>query len=217
MVTKVYNTAKRVQDNKGKMNSDDEPKRNDKPYINTTPIPASQFDVFIDTEIGEPSDYRELNYLLNTANENDQFNLYINSPGGHLNTALMIIESLKVTDASTMAIIQGECHSAASMITMYCQEVAVLDSAHMMLHTATYGTVGNTSNVKAHTEFTTKQVEKLLDDSYAGFLTEDELEKVKIGVEFWFDADEIRTRLERRTAYLQTKYAENTLEESVTE
>ena len=209
MATKVYNVAKRVQETKRKMsNHEDEDKRVEKPYINSTPISATQYDVFLDQEISEPANYRELNFLLNTASENDQFNLYINSPGGHLNTALMIIESLKVTNATTTAIIQGECHSAASMITMYCQEVAVLDSAHMMVHTATYGTVGNTGNVKAHTEFTTRQVEKLIDDTYAGFLTSEEIEKVKIGVEFWFDAEEIRARLERRTEYLQEKFAE---------
>lgn len=205
MVTKIHTAQKRVQETKKSMNHDEETKRFEKPYINSTPIPATQYDVFLDTEIGDPADYRELNYLLNTATENDRFNLYINSPGGNLNTALMIIESLKMTEASTMAILQGECHSAASMITMYCQEVAVLDSAHSLIHTASYGTVGNTGNVKAHTEFTTRQVEKLLDETYEGFLTPEELEKVKIGVEFWFDSEEISARLKKRAELLISK------------
>ena len=198
MVTKVYAPEGRVQSGKRTMIAEEETKRVDKPYINSTTIPATQYDVFLDTDISEPSDYRELNYLLNTATENDQFNFYINSPGGQLNTALMLIESLKVTNAATTAIVQGECHSAASMILMYCDNALILDSAHMMLHTATYGTVGNTGNVKAHTEFTTKQVEKLLDETYAGFITEEEMKQVKLGVEFWFDAEEIRTRLKKR-------------------
>jgi len=173
-------------------------------------LTSNRYDVFIDTDIGSPAAYRDLNFLLNTASEDDHFNLYINSPGGQLNTALMIIESLKVTEASTTAIIQGECHSAASMITMYCQEVHVLDSAHMLLHTATYGTVGNTSNVKAHTEFTTRQVEKLITDTYSGFLSPEEIEKVKLGVELWFDAEEIRERLEDRIEYLKSQEEDKT-------
>jgi len=208
MATKIYTNAKRVRESNRKV--DDEPNQDDKPFINSTPLTSNRYDVFIDTDIGSPAAYRDLNFLLNTASEDDHFNLYINSPGGQLNTALMIIESLKVTEASTTAIIQGECHSAASMITMYCQEVHVLDSAHMLLHTATYGTVGNTSNVKAHTEFTTRQVEKLITDTYSGFLSPEEIEKVKLGVELWFDAEEIRERLEDRIEYLKSQEEDKT-------
>lgn len=208
MATKIYTNAKRVRESNRKV--DDEPNQDDKPFINSTPLTSNRYDVFIDTDIGSPAAYRDLNFLLNTASEDDHFNLYINSPGGQLNTALMIIESLKVTEASTTAIIQGECHSAASMITMYCQEVHVLDSAHMLLHTATYGTVGNTSNVKAHTEFTTRQVEKLIADTYSGFLSPEEIEKVKLGVELWFDAEEIRERLEDRIEYLKSQEEDKT-------
>lgn len=208
MATKIYTNAKRVRESNRKV--DDEPNQDDKPFINSTPLTSNRYDVFIDTDIGSPAAYRDLNFLLNTASEDDHFNLYINSPGGQLNTALMIIESLKVTEASTSAIIQGECHSAASMITMYCQEVHVLDSAHMLLHTATYGTVGNTSNVKAHTEFTTRQVEKLITDTYSGFLSPEEIEKVKLGVELWFDAEEIRERLEDRIEYLKSQEEDKT-------
>jgi ATP-dependent protease ClpP protease subunit len=180
----------------------------DKPYISITEVSSKRIDVFLDKEIGEPSDYRDLNFLLFNAEENDVVPLYINSPGGHLNTALAIIEGLKNTPARTVAILQGECHSAASMITMYCDEVLVLDSAHMMIHTASYGTVGNTGNVKAHTEFTTRQVERLIHETYEGFLTESEIEKVKLGVELWLDADEIRQRIEKRVAYLEKKAAQ---------
>jgi len=208
MATKIYTNAKRVRESNRKV--DDEPNQDDKPFINSTPLTSNRYDVFIDTDIGSPAAYRDLNFLLNTASEDDHFNLYINSPGGQLNTALMIIESLKVTEASTSAIIQGECHSAASMITMYCQEVHVLDSAHMLLHTATYGTVGNTSNVKAHTEFTTRQVEKLITNTYSGFLSPEEIEKVKLGVELWFDAEEIRERLEDRIEYLKSQEEDKT-------
>jgi ATP-dependent protease ClpP protease subunit len=206
MATNIYRNKKQVQNSNRVMMYEDEEhqKGNDKAYINITNIPVSQYDVFIDRDIGDPQDYRDLNYLLNTAKQHDQFNFYINSPGGQLNTALMIIEGLKCTEAETIAIIQGECHSAASMIMMYCDEIIVLDSAHALIHTGTYGLIGNTSNVKAQTEFTTKRVEKLIDDTYTGFLTPDELEKVKIGVEFWFDSDEIRQRLKDRSAYLES-------------
>ena len=171
-------------------------------YINSTELKRVHHDVFLDSEIGDPSEYRDLISLLFNADDDDSFNFFINSEGGQLYSALAIIEGLKHTSAQVTAVIVGECHSAASMIAMYCHQMAVLDSAQMMIHTASYGTMGNTGNVKAYTDFTTKQVEKLLHDTYEGFLDKDEITKIKLGVELWFDAAEIKTRMERRVKHL---------------
>jgi ATP-dependent protease ClpP protease subunit len=171
-------------------------------YISVNERTARHFDVFLDSNIEEPSEYRELLSVLFNATDDDTVNIFINSNGGHLDTALAIVEGLKSTSAHVTAVIIGACHSAASIISMYCHEVAVLDNAYSMVHTASYGTAGNTGNVKAHTEFTTRQVEKLLNDTYEGFLTKEELTKVKQGVELWFDADEIRARMKNRVKHL---------------
>lgn len=174
-------------------------------YITTTENNFRHYDVFIDSEIEEPSEYRELISILFNAGEMDTINIFINSGGGNLDTALAIVEGLKNTSAKVTALIIGACHSAASIISMYCHEVAVLDNAYSMVHTASFGSSGNTSNVKSHTEFTVSQVEKLLNDTYEGFLTKEELAKVKSGVELWFDADQIRKRVLSRVKHLETK------------
>ena len=161
--------------------------------------------MFIDSEIGPPSGYRDLVALLFNASEDDTFCFYINSEGGYLDTALAVIEGLKNTRGRVTACIVGACHSAASMIMLWCHEVAVLDNAHSMVHTATFGTAGFTGNVKAHTDFAVRQVEKLINDTYDGFLTKEELVKIKSGVEMWFDAEEIRARMERRVKLLQAR------------
>lgn len=171
-------------------------------YISVIDKNARHFDVFLDGDIEEPSEYRELLSILFNACEEDSINLFINSNGGHLDTALAVVEGLKNTSAHVVAVLIGACHSAASIISMYCHEVAVLDSAYSLIHTANYGTAGNTGNVKAHTEFTTRQVEKLLNDTYDGFLTKDELARVKSGVELWFSADDIKERMIKRVKHL---------------
>ena len=174
-------------------------------YISVVDKNVRHFDVFLDGEIEAPNEYRELLSILFNAGEDDTINIFINSPGGHLDTALAIAEGLKNTNAHVVAVLIGACHSAASIISMYCHEVAVLDNAYSMVHTASFGAHGSTGNVKAHTEFTVKQVEKLLNDTYEGFLNKDELSKVKSGVELWFDADDIRKRMEHRIKFLTQK------------
>jgi len=166
--------------------------------IKTTKQEVSHHEVFLDEPIGDPSEYRELLSLLFTAGETDAFTMYINTPGGSLHSTMAIVEAMKHTNASVMGVLMGETHSGGSMIAMWCKELAVLDSAEMMIHTASFGTGGFTGNVKAHTDFTVKQVETLIDRTYEGFLTAAEIKKVKSGVELWFNAEQIRSRMKNR-------------------
>ena len=164
-------------------------------YINTVSQTFLRHDVFLDGPIGDPSEYRELISLLFNAGEGDTINIIINSEGGQLDTAMAIIEGLKNTAAHVTAVLVGACHSAASIISMYCDEVVVLESAYSMVHTASFGSAGTAGNVKSHTEFIAKQVDKILAETYEGFLSKDELSKVRSGVEMWFDAAEIKKRM----------------------
>lgn len=186
-------------------------------YITTVENTYRHYDVFLDDDIEEPSRYRELLAVLFNASEDDTINLVLNSNGGSLDSALAIVEGLKTTHAKVTAVLIGACHSAASIISMYCHQVVVLDSAYSMVHTASFGSAGNTNNVKAHTEFTVRQVEKLLNDTYEGFLTKDELAKVKTGVELWFDAEDIRKRMESRIKFLQAKIRKTKKKQEVVE
>lgn len=174
-------------------------------YINMVERHSRQFDIFLDEEIGSPAEYRELISILFNAGEYDDISIFINSVGGQLDTALAIIEGLKHTQAHVTAVLVGACHSAASMVMMYCHNVIVTGSAYAMIHTASYGSSGNTSNVKAHTEFTSKQIDKLLEDTYEGFLTKEEMVNIKKGVELWLHADDIQARLEKRAKVIKKR------------
>lgn len=174
-------------------------------YIQTTETHSYHHNIFLDSDIDDPQMYRDFISILFNAGEDDIVNIFINSNGGHLSTTLSIVEGLKYTRAHVTAILIGACHSAASIITMYCHEVIVMESAHSMIHTASFGYSGNTGNIKAHTVFNVDMIEKLLHETYEGFLTKDELIKIKDGVEIWLDADGIRQRMVSRLKYLKSQ------------
>jgi len=167
-------------------------------HINTIQTTFCTHEVFLDDTIEEPSKYRELISLLVNASPNDKIHLFINSNGGHLDTAGAIISGILSSQAEVTAFLMGACHSAASLISMYCHAVHVYDTAYMMIHTASFGSSGNTPTVKAHTDFTIKQCENLMKDAYEGFLSADEIKKVLNGIEIWFNAEEIKPRLKKR-------------------
>jgi len=180
-------------------------------FIKTAKSELFSHQVFFDEDIGSPAKYRDLINLLYTCTDDHEFNFFMNTSGGAMSSAIAIIEAIKATDGKVRAIIVGECHSAGSIIALNCHEIVVSDSAMMLCHTASYGTGGNTHNVKIHSDFSSKYVNKLLDDTYTGFVSSSEMIDLKKGIEVWFDSEEIGKRLESRLKH-QTEKASATIQ-----
>lgn len=170
--------------------------------IRTIPIQINNHLVFIDDDIGDPSVYRDVIHCLATCSENDAVNFLINSNGGRTDSIWQIIEAMKGCRGEVTATVIGSAYSAASMLACMAPECYIADSAEFMLHTAHYGSIGTVPNVKGQTDFATKQINRLLDICYTGFLTPKELEELKNGREWWFDADEARERMLKRQLWL---------------
>jgi ATP-dependent protease ClpP protease subunit len=158
--------------------------------------------VFIDDDIVSPSNYRDVIHCLATCSDNDSVNLIVNSSGGRTDSIWQIIEAMKGCRGDVSVTVIGAAYSAASMLACMAPECYIADSAEFMLHTAHYGSIGTVPNVKGQTDFATRQINRLLDQAYKGFLTDKELEELKNGKEFWFDSEESQKRMVRRYKYL---------------
>jgi ATP-dependent protease ClpP protease subunit len=176
-------------------------------FIKTQKVEFKSHHVFFDQEIGYPSQYRDLIHMLYCADDMDRFTFFMNSEGGQLYAAQAIIEAMKQSSATIHGVIVGQCHSAASLILLNCDEVTVTDSAEMMVHSASYGAVGSTHGIKRQANFFADQWHKVEVQTYKHFLTDQEIEDVGKGLEFWLNADQIKTRLKRRVAAKETKPA----------
>ena len=170
--------------------------------IRTISVQVNHHIVFIDDDIGDPPMYRDVVHCMATCSENDLVNLLINSNGGRTDSIWQIIEALNSCRGDVVATVIGSAYSAASMLACMAPECQIADTAEFMLHTAHYGSIGTVPNVKGQTDFATGQINKLLDTCYSGFLTAKELDELKNGKEFWFNAEQARERMERRQAYL---------------
>ena len=158
--------------------------------------------VFLDEDITSPGNYRDVIHCLATCGENDNVNILINSSGGRTDSAWAIIEAMKGCRGDVSVTVLGAAYSAASMIACMADECYFAESSEMMLHTAHYGSINTVPNVKNQVDFTTRQINKLLDMCYTGFLTAKELVELKNGKEMWFDAEESSKRMTRRYKYL---------------
>ena len=161
------------------------------------------FTVHLCEEIKDASYYTKIFDLMLEAGDNDVIDLMIASPGGDLEGLNMLLEGMRLTDAHVRAILVGACHSAASILAMNAHDVVVTDSCTMLVHGVRTGFGGKMVDLDAFTAHSKKVTDKLLRQSYEGFLTPDELKEVIHGRELWLDADEVRKRFERRQDYLE--------------
>jgi len=63
-------------------------------YVKPTP---SEYVYHIDSEVGEPHNYRELIQCLESMQEGDHLSLYINTFGGYLHTTIALLGHLRAT------------------------------------------------------------------------------------------------------------------------
>lgn len=167
--------------------------------------PSFVFSVHVNEEIKDASYYSEVFDMMLEAGEDDSINFFISSPGGDINGLNILLEGIRLTEAHVTAIIVGEAHSAASILALNCHEVVVTDSATMLVHNLRTGYAGKIADLEAYTVFTRKTSSKLIDETYKGFLSDEDLQLVLHGKELWLESAEIQERLNNRLEYLVEK------------
>ena len=169
-------------------------------------ITHNKFEFNLDEDIKEPSYYRNLIEVLNNATEQDLVVLNINSGGGHLDSAISIIDALRNTRANTLAWISGSAYSAAGIIALSCQNLEVGEFATLMCHNSQYGLGGYTTDIKDRAVFEHKMISKIMHSVYKHFLSVDEVEAVLANKTIWMDADEIVERFAKMQEKLQDEF-----------
>lgn len=157
-------------------------------------------------EITEVDDYFDLIDALNYASPDDEFIIRIHSGGGLLGTADVIINAIQNTQARVHGHIESLCGSCATIIFLNCHSYSISPRSEFFVHTASSGTIGKEHENYASIMFDRKRVHKMIRDAYEGLLTDEEIDNVLKGQDYYFDADELGERLENFTEFQQKKF-----------
>ena len=150
---------------------------------------------YLTDSIDEPSAYNELCFKLKTASPAEIFTLVINTPGGYIDSAVMLVDAIKSSKAKVIAEISGTVASAGTIITLACDEVRMADHSAFMIHNYSGGSHGKGHELKALQEFTDRNLNNSFRIFYKNFLTETEMESVIDGKDLWMDKAEVEARL----------------------
>lgn len=150
---------------------------------------------YLTDSIDEPSTYNELCFKLKTASPAEIFTLVINTPGGYIDSAVMLVDAIKSSKAKVIAEISGTVASAGTVITLACDEVNIADHTAFMIHNYSGGLQGKGHEMKAHQEFVDRNLNNSFKTFYKNFLTEAEMDSVIDGKDLWMDKAEVQARL----------------------
>lgn len=177
---------------------------------------SNLYRVYIDNKIDDSVTYRSLITLLGSATEEDTVIFHLCCPGGDADIAMQIYLAILNTRANTVAQIDGYAASAATFFVMACDRVLVGPHAFMMLHSGSFGNFGKQRELKTYTDFQYKRLEKIAYDVYEDFLSSEEIkDMVDNQCDYYFDAEEIIKRLERRDDIKVQKMQESVVEEEL--
>lgn len=182
---------------------DERPNGNRLGYFVKTKV-SQLIEIPIDEEIKGPSYYRNVAQAIRDSDEGDLIRFLICSPGGRLDGLMSLLSSIWKTDATTEAHIEGFADSAASMLSMHCDNVYVSPMASMLVHSTSYGTgFQKAADIHQQVQHFNTYSEQFFKDTYELFLTDEEIQKCLDGYQLYLNAEQIAERLERKFSILK--------------
>lgn len=162
-------------------------------YRQTLQVSVHHF--YIIEEIAEAGAFLDMINVLKTAEGHDTIFIYLNTPGGNLYTAIQIISAIRQSNATVVTCIEGMVASAGTLIFLAGHKHVVNPNCTFMIHNYSHGVWGKGNEVALHVKHSEQYFRKLARDLYGRFLTEDEIEDVINGKDFWMESEEVLKRL----------------------
>lgn len=172
--------------------------------------PISWQHTFYLGQIEAPNVYSEWFEIIRSAGPDDVINININSVGGHYSTALQFRRAIMESVATIVCSIEGECHSAASLIYLSGDLFSVSEGSNMLIHDYSGIVGGKGSEMIRQIQHEKISIDKFLKDVYSEFLTEQEIQNVLSGQDIWFNDSSIIERTQKMVE-IRDREQENTV------
>lgn len=136
-------------------------------------------------------------HRVQNAGPEDIIYIHLNTPGGHLDTGIQLVNAMQSTQAHVIASVESEAHSLGTLIFLAADEFVVHDNCMMMFHNFSGSVFGKSHEQQAHLQALIKWFNTLARRLYIPFLSEHEFERILRGEDIYLHSDEIRKRLEK--------------------
>jgi ATP-dependent protease ClpP protease subunit len=158
---------------------------------------ATEYWFYISSTIREPSEYTDMIHTIRHAGADDMVFICLNTPGGRLDTGIQIVNALRSSDATIVAVLEAEASSMGAIIFLAADQHIVHENCRMMFHDFSGGGSSGAKGNEQFKELTAaiQLYNNLLKNVCVPFLTPDEVNQIIKGEDFWMDSDQINKRL----------------------
>ena len=163
-------------------------------------IPVNIYHFYIIDEIGDPQSFLDLINILKTAEEHDTVFIYLNTPGGSLQTTVQILSAMRQCNGNVVTCLEGEVCSAGTLIFLAGDKHIVNANCTFMIHNYSSWGGGKGNEVALRVRYFETYFRTLAYDLYKGFLTDEEIELVMEGKDYWMDSNNVIERLNIRNS-----------------
>ena len=160
-------------------------------------------DFYLNSTIGSPEEYAEWNQILRSSGEQDVVYLHINCYGGQALTAVQLMRAISESRATVVASVEGACMSAATFLFLMADVCEISDHSIFMFHNFSGGTIGKGNEMMAQVHHNDKWARNLMESIYQDFFTQEEIDSILEGKDYWLSPDEVTERLTKRNDKLE--------------
>ena len=149
------------------------------------------------------NEYVNMITILDLAEANDVINIFLNTPGGALDTTISIIHAMMRSKATIVCHADGMVASAGTLIFFAARNYTIYPYANFMFHDGAMGTQGKINESMKNVSATSKLIERLARDMYGAVFTESEITDILEGRDYYCDAQEMLDRIEAGNTKLE--------------
>jgi ATP-dependent protease ClpP protease subunit len=142
------------------------------------------------------NEYVDMITIMDIAEEGDEVHLFLNTPGGDLDTTISIIHAMLRTKATVVTHADGQVASAGTILFFAGQSYVVSPYCHFMCHDGSSFTGGKLNENLKSAVASSNLIRKLYFDVYYPFFVEEEIEDILNGGDLYLDSEELLERLE---------------------
>lgn len=157
---------------------------------------SALYEFYLSGLITGPEDYIEWFNTIRSASDQDVVKIYINSPGGDLNTAIQFMRVLSETQATVVCSVEGSCISAATMVFLCADVFEITPHSLFMFHNYSGGMFGKGGEIYDQAVFEREWSRQFLQHIYRDFLTDKEIESLLENKDLWLHSEEVSNRVE---------------------
>lgn len=182
--------------------------------VTYSPVKAGVFNIYLFGMIEHATQFISAIEVLSAASEADVVVIHLSTPGGSLDATDTFLAAMHECEARVIVRATGGVHSAGSVILLHADEFTLSENFNCLIHNGSTGAIGDFNKFIASAKHSQDYMENVMRSTYAGFLTEEELDQMIEGKDFWLGPEEFSERHDARNEYLKALVEELEAEEA---